>query len=316
MKRVQNTVAKHKLWSTKESFIVGVSGGPDSLCLLDVLFLLSQKYDFTLHVAHVNYRLRGKAADLDEALVRERAKHYGLSFSVYHPKQTDPANLEEKLRELRYRFFEKIRQQKRATLIAIAHHQDDQTETFLLRLLRGSGMHGLSAMQSKNGFIVRPLIEMPRSDVLRYLQERGITYRVDQSNNESVFLRNRLRNELIPLLEKRYQPQIKKILAETAERLASDYAFFETQFVLPYAVSGNDMLFSLRTLLSLPESHLRQQFRLLLGRLYAKKSPPKSVLDELIKVLRSTKNKPHHLALHGLKVERKGDTVRLLDFQL
>lgn len=316
MKRVQNTVAKHELWSQKESFIVAVSGGPDSLCLLDVLYLLSQKHDFTLHVAHVNYRLRGKAADLDEALVREHAQHYGLTLSVLHPKKTGSANLEEKLRELRYRFFEKIRKQKHSTLVAVAHHQDDQAETFLLRLLRGSGMRGLSAMQAKNDVTVRPLIEMPRADILRYLKERSITYRTDDSNNESVFLRNRLRNELIPLLEKQYQPQIKKILADTAARLASDYAFFETQFTLPYTVSGKDLVFSLRILASFPEAHLRQQLRLLLGQLYAKKSPPKSVLDELIKVFRSTKNKPQRLALHGLKVERKGDTVRLLDFQM
>lgn len=316
LKRVQNTVAKHELWGRKESFVVAVSGGPDSLCLLDVLFLLSQKYDFTLHVAHVNYRLRGKEADLDEALVRERAEHYGLNLSVLHPKKTGSANLEEKLRELRYRFFEKLRTQKKASLIAVAHHQDDQAETFLLRLLRGSGMRGLSAMQAKSDTLVRPLIELPRADILRYLKERGITSRTDESNNESVFLRNRLRNELIPLLEKQYQPQIKKILAETAGRLASDYAFFETQCILPHTTSGKDLIFSLKALRSFPESSLRQQLRLLLGRLYDKKTPPKSVIDELIKVLHSTKNKPQRLALHGLKVERKGDTVRLLDFQM
>lgn len=316
LKRVQNTVAKHELWGKKESFIVAVSGGPDSLCLLDVLFLLSRKYDFTLHIAHVNYRLRDKAADLDEALVRERTQDYGLALSVLHPKKTGSANLEERLRELRYRFFEKIRTQKSATLIAVAHHQDDQAETFLLRLLRGSGMRGLSAMQAKNGSVVRPLIELSRADILRYLKERDITYHTDESNNESVFLRNRLRNELIPLLEKQYQPQIKKILAETAARLASDYAFFATECILPYTVSGKDLVFSLKTLGSFKESSLRQQFRLLLGPLYAKKSPPKSTIDELIKVFRSTKNKPQRLTLHGLKVERKGDTVRLLDFQL
>lgn len=316
LKRVQNTVAKHRLWSKEESFIIGVSGGPDSLCLLDVFYLLSQKYDFVLHVAHVNYGLRGKNADLDETLVRERVAQYGLTLSVLHPKKIPKTNLEERLRDIRYRFFEKVRAQKKAALIAVAHHQDDQAETFLLRLLRGSGMRGLSAMQPKNGAIIRPLINTTRADILRYLKERQLSYRTDESNHASVFLRNRLRNQLIPLIEKEYQPKIKQILAETAMLLAADYQFFEKQFSLPHTVSGTDLLFSVRTLQQFDEAHLRSQFRLLIQPIYKKKAPPKSVTDELLKVIWSTKNKSQRLTFHGLKVERKGDTVRLLDFQM
>lgn len=316
MKRVQNTVARHRLWSKKESFIVAVSGGPDSLCLLDVLYLLSQKYDFTLHIAHVNYRLRGADSDLDEALVREQAAQYQLSFSVLRPKKTTASNLEEKLRDIRYQFFEKLRRQKKATLIAVAHHRDDQAETFLLRLLRGSGMAGLSSMRPKNNSIIRPLIDMSREDILRYLKERKIHYRTDTSNTDQKFLRNKIRHSLIPLLEREYQPTIKKILADTATLLASDYALFEHMPVLPYQEKNGILVFSAKVLLSLPEALLRQELRTLFTTHYQKKSLPKGLIDEIVKILRSTKKKHQTLTFHGLKIERKGDTVRLLDFQI
>ena len=310
LKCVLNTVARYRLWDKKESFIVAVSGGPDSLCLLDVLFLLSQKYDFVLHVVHVNYRLRGKDSDLDEACVRARATTYHLSLSVFHPRHVSSSNLEEKLRDIRYRYFEKVRLQKKATLVAVAHHQDDQAETFLLRLLRGSGMQGLSAMRPKNNFIVRPFIEMSRADVLQYLKERKITYRQDTSNTDTTFLRNRLRNTLIPLLEKNYQPQIKKILASTASLLANDYALIEK---IPSSLSSK-MEFSATDLLGFPETLLKHKLRSLLRPFFQEKSPPQGLIREIIKLLHSTKNKRQTMTFKGLKIERKGDKVRLLNF--
>lgn len=315
LKRVQNTVAQYQLWDEKESFVVAVSGGPDSLCLLDVLYLLSRKTGSTIHVVHVNYGLRGRDSDLDEKLVRERARIYKVDLSVFHPKKTSSRNLEEKLRTVRYQLLEKIRKEKGATLIAVAHHEDDQAETFLLRLLRGSGMRGLSSMLPKNGFVVRPLIEASRKDILHYLTERGLSYRIDKSNEQATFLRNRIRHELIPFLEKNYQPNIKRILSGTASLLSADYQFFEGQFSLPYTVSGTNTLFSASTLKQLNEAYLREQLRLLLGPLYDKKVPPQGILDEFLKLIRSTKNKSQRLTFRGLNIERKGDTVTLLDFQ-
>ena len=314
LKRVLNTVTAYELWQKNDSFIVAVSGGPDSLCLLDVLYLLSKKYAFTLHVAHVNYHLRGTDSDLDEACVRERTHSYGLSLTVLSPKKTTGGNLEEKLRDIRYHFFEKLRAKKNASLIAVAHHEDDQAETFLLRLLRGSGLTGLSAMRPKHGYVIRPLIAMNRTDILRYLKERRLSYRTDHSNTDPHFFRNRLRNELLPLLEKKYQPRIRKILADTASLLAADYALFEEDFVLPATKTGTSICFSVKTLLALPEPLLRHQMRLLLRPFFCGKFPPKGAIEEVLKLLKSTKNKPQTYSFQGLKIERKGDTVRLLDF--
>jgi tRNA(Ile)-lysidine synthase len=228
---------------------------------------------------------------------------------VLHPKKSASSNLEEKLRDIRYHFLEDLRKKEGATLVAVAHHEDDQAETFLLRLLRGSGMAGLSAMRPKHGQVVRPLINTGRQDILRYLKERNIAYRTDGSNTDTKFLRNRLRHELLPLLEKEYQPKVRKILADTAALLASDYAVLET---LP---SKNDsQTFSVQELLALPEPVLKTKLRSLLKPHYQEKAAPKGLIEEIMKLLRSRKGKVQTLSFRGLKIERKGDTVRLLNF--
>jgi tRNA(Ile)-lysidine synthase len=316
LKCVQNTVATHDLWSPKESFIVAVSGGADSLCLLDVLVLLSQKYDFALHVVHVNYRLRGSDSDLDEQLVRECSRFYGLTLSILHPKKIPSKNLEAGLRDIRYQYFEKVRRQKNADHIAVAHHQDDQAETFLLRLLRGAGMRGLSAMRPKNNFVIRPLIDMGREEILRYLKERDIVYREDQSNSDPQFLRNRVRHDLIPYIAEYYQPKIKKVLADTAALLAADYALLESLPSLSPKKKSGAIEFSVTDVQHLPEALIRHELRLLLKPYYQEKSPPKGIIDEVQKLLKSAKNKHQTLVLPGLKIERKGATVRLLNFSM
>lgn len=313
IKRIQNTVEKYALWHKGDAFIVGVSGGADSLCLLDVLFLLSQKYAFTVHIAHVNYHLRGPASDLDEALVRQAAETYRIPCSVLSYRHTLKNTSEEKLRDIRYVFFERLRQQTGSQHIAVAHNQNDQAETLLLRLLRGAGLSGLSAMRAKNGALIRPLIETNRVDILSYLDARGIVYREDASNTDPSFLRNRIRHTLIPLLEKDFQPQIKKLLAETAALLADDYALLEKIAAdAPIKKSTLPLEYSRSLLLSLPEVLLRRELRTLLRPFFTGKNPEKNLINELVKALKSEKNKVQTVTFKGLKFIRKGDRVRLL----
>ncbi len=315
MKRVENTAHMFNLWKPKQSFILGISGGTDSVCLLDVFSSLARKHDFRLHIAHVNYRLRGKDSDCDEAFVKTLATQYDIPCTVFCPPKTSFAKSEESYRDLRYHFFETLRQEKNYDHIVVAHHRDDQAETFLLRLLRGSGMTGLRAMRPKNNFIIRPLLDVTRADILQYLKERKISYRIDTSNTDRKFLRNRVRHDLIPLLERKYQPNIKKILADTATLLAHDYALLETRALSSSQKSNDPLTFSVQALLSIPHALLCQKLRLLLKPFFLKKSPPKGVIDEILKLLRSTKNKHQAITAAGLKLERKGDTVRLLNFQ-
>ncbi len=291
--------------------MVAVSGGVDSVCLLDVLVFLSEKYHFTLHVAHVNYRLRGKDSDADETLVRERVSLYHLPLSVLHPRVTTSSS-EERLRDIRYRFLEKVRMQTKSDAIIVAHHQDDQAETFLLRLLRGSGMQGLSAMKPQQGYVIRPFLGVTREEILHYVQNRKLSYRIDQSNRDVRFLRNRVRHQLLPLLEKEYQPQAKRILSETATLLASDYTLLEVTPSLKSSLPPKEVSYSVSALLSLPEASLHLALRELSKSFFQQKSPSQGFVNEVKKVLNSKKNKIQTLTFRGLKIERKGDTVRLL----
>jgi tRNA(Ile)-lysidine synthase len=315
LRRLQNTVEKFDLWQKGDAFIVGVSGGADSLCLLDVLYLLSQKHDFALHIAHVNYHLRGGASDLDEALVREAAERYHLPCSVLSKRQRSKTVSEEKLRDIRYAFFEKLRRETGARSIVIAHNQDDQAETLLLRLLRGAGLAGLAAMRPKNDAIIRPLIEMSRADIINYLRDRHIAFREDESNALPQYARNRIRHELIPFLEEKFQPQARKLLAETALILGDDYALLE-KYPADFSPKQDALAteFSADALLKLPLPLLRRELRTMLRPMLAGKNPEKNLINELVKALKSGKNKTQTIVFKGLKFIRKGDTVRLLRF--
>jgi tRNA(Ile)-lysidine synthase len=223
IKTIQNTAHAHKLWSRGSKILVGVSGGPDSVCLLDILVFLSKKYDWQLRIAHVNYGLRDQESIEDEHFVRALAKRYHIPCSVITPTITEQSNLEERLRDIRYDFFETIRQKYHFNSIAIAHSQDDQAETMLMRLIRGSGLAGLRAMQPKTSHIIRPLLETSRADILQYLDKHALTYRIDQSNADTKFLRNDIRHNLLPYLQEHYNPAIKEVLANTASIISEDY---------------------------------------------------------------------------------------------
>jgi tRNA(Ile)-lysidine synthetase-like protein len=312
IKCIQNTVKKFELWGKGDSFIVGVSGGPDSVCLLDVLFFLSQKYDFKLYVAHINYHLRGKESDLDEKLVREMAAHYNFPCFVFSQRKKMASGAEEALRDVRYAFFEKVRKKVGAHHIAVAHNQNDQAETLLMRLLRGAGLSGLSAMRSKNGYIIRPLIETSRADIIQYLSTRRLVFREDKSNKDERYFRNRIRHTLIPFLEKNFQPQTVKLFSETALLLGEDYALLEKQsfaFSVKHDFSGAE--FSRSAILNLFPVLLRCELRALLKPLLSGKNPEKNLVNELIKALKSEKSKIQTITLKGLKFVRKGDKVRL-----
>jgi tRNA(Ile)-lysidine synthase TilS/MesJ len=171
-------------------------------------------------------------------------------------------------------------------------------------------------MRPRNDRIIRPLIQMSRADILRYLKERGVRYREDASNADTAFLRNRIRHDLLPLLEKDFQPKAKKLLAQSAALLAEDYAFLVQSALLLSSRKATETSVecSRSELLALPLSLLRHRLRLLIRPFLGGKPPGKGLLDEIIKSLRSAKSKPQTLASGGLKFVRKGDRVRLLFF--
>ena len=214
--------------------VVGVSGGPDSLSLLDAFHQIG----FAPLVAHLNHRLRPEA-DTEARKVREAAEGYGLSYVEEQADARDYAreagmSVEEAGRMLRYRFlFEQARRCK-AHAVAVAHTADDQVETVLMHLLRGAGLSGLKGMQpralpnawSREIPLVRPLLDTWRSEVLSYCAERGLEPVFDTSNLDSTYFRNRLRNELIPYLE-RFNPAVKESFWRMAKVLQADFEAIE-----------------------------------------------------------------------------------------
>ena len=226
--RVERTVRRQRLFMPGDTLVVGLSGGADSSALLD---LLSRLPDFNLHLiaVHLNHTLRGAESDADEEFCRAAASRYAVPFESRRVDVTKMAadsrmNLEDAGRRARIEFFDDVRTKYGAAAVVLAHHADDQAETVLIRLLRGSGMTGLSGMAYRNsrGYL-RPLLEISRFDIEQYLHAHGLNWREDASNCDTAYLRNRVRHQLLPLLEE-YNPAIRSCLAATASILSHDEA--------------------------------------------------------------------------------------------
>lgn len=195
------------------------------MTLLTLLNRLKEKHDFELHAAHVNYCLRGRDSDRDEALVRKFCNAGQIPLSIFQPKRKPTKNIEATLRDTRYRFFERLRKQLGFDTIVTAHTMNDVAETFLLNLLRGSGLVGLSPFQRAHSNIVRPLLQCNRKEIEKFLEMEKIPSRTDKSNFSDRFTRNRIRHELLPLLET-FNPKIVATIAKTAFLLGRKYKGF------------------------------------------------------------------------------------------
>ena len=231
--RVHETIVRYDLFAPGDVVVVGVSGGPDSTCLAVVLQELIETWDLTLHLAHINYGMRGEESELDETFVRALAREFALGVSVEHATSDDLANsgygsFQARARAARYRFFEDVVQQQGARKIATGHTTDDHVETVLMWMLRGAGLTGLGGMPvERHQQIVRPLLGLTRSDILEYLKAKELAFRTDSTNEDPTYLRNRVRHHLIPVLQA-YNPQIQRSLAQLAEIVSEDEKILST----------------------------------------------------------------------------------------
>jgi len=232
--QVQESVRRHRLFRRGQSILVGVSGGLDSMVLLQLLNDASAESNWRLTVAHLNHRLRGQSSAADERLVRRTAERLGLSFvgerlDVRAHARTKGLSLEMAARELRHAFLARTARRLHIRTIALAHHADDQVELFFLRLVRGSGSEGLAGMKwrawspADMGIeLVRPLLSHPKSELRQYAVEQGIRFREDASNALLDMSRNRIRHELVPLLKRRYQPRLDRVILRTMRILEAE----------------------------------------------------------------------------------------------
>lgn len=216
-----------RLFSAEDKVLVALSGGADSVALLRLL--LSAGY--SCEAAHCNFRLRGKESDRDEEFVRRLCKEqqvelYVTRFDTAKFAEERHISIEMAARELRYDWFEELRKERDAAVIAVAHHRDDSVETILLNLIRGTGINGLLGIRPQNGFIVRPLLCMDREEVVDYLNSIGQEYVTDSTNLQDDYTRNKIRLNLLPAMQE-INPSVKESILGTAEHLADAAAIYK-----------------------------------------------------------------------------------------
>lgn len=224
---IVRTIHAYRMINPGDKVLIGVSGGPDSICLWHLLMALADKLNIHIGVAHLNHGLRGAASDADAELVRQTAEYYDTPFFYKKVDVRDLANiykrsLEEAGRMARYDFFQKTAAARGFDKIALGHHRDDNAEQVLMNVLRGAGPDGLAGIPPVRDQIIRPLIRVCRQDILTYMTENRLPYVTDLTNSDTVFLRNKIRHHLMPLLKKEYNPNIADSLNRLSEICRSE----------------------------------------------------------------------------------------------
>ena len=223
-REILNINKKYNLIENDDIIVVGFSGGPDSVFLVEMLKKLQHFFNFKIYLVHINHLLRGEDADSDENFSFEYAKKNNLEIFIKRIPVKEIAKeigktLEEVGREERYKFFSEIYEKVGATKIATAHNKDDQIETFLFRLIRGTSLQGLEGIKIKNNNVIRPISEIYKKDILEYLNKNEIQYKIDKTNFENEFTRNSIRLDLIPFIEERYNIKFKDKIFSLIEEI-------------------------------------------------------------------------------------------------
>jgi tRNA(Ile)-lysidine synthase len=229
---ILGAATRYRMFLPGETVLVAVSGGPDSVAMLHALLSRREDFGIAIHVAHLNHGIRGEAADMDEEFVRSLARDWNLPATVERievPALRRKLRMseEEAARQVRYEFLYRTASEIGASKIAVGHTADDRAESVLMNVIRGTGIEGLGALRPVAGNIVRPLLDTWRSEVEAYIRENRLSFRVDESNLNLAYTRNRVRHELIPLLENHYNPRVKNALVRLAEIAQSATDFIE-----------------------------------------------------------------------------------------
>lgn len=228
LSKVKKYIKDNNLLNNNSKVIIGVSGGADSIALLDMLYTLG----YECIVAHCNFHLRDQESYRDEYFVEKictkyNVKYVSASFNTKKYIKEESISLEMAARELRYAWFEKIRKKYNADKIAIAHHQNDSVETVLINLIRGTGIRGLTGIAPINGNIIRPLLCIYREDILEYLNEKELTFVEDSTNKEDIYTRNKVRLNVLPLLQT-INPSVIQAISRSAENLSQTEKIYQS----------------------------------------------------------------------------------------
>ncbi len=231
--KVKETIKKYNLINSGDRIVLGVSGGPDSIAMLDILRQLRDEIKFEIYVVHINHNIRGKDADEDEEYVKKYCENYNIKcfskkIDVPTIAQNEKIGTEEAGRKVRYEYFDEILQKTNSNKIGIAHNKNDKVETIIMHLLRGSGVSGLRGIEPirENKFI-KPLIECDRQEIEKYCEENNLQPRIDKTNFENEYTRNKIRNIVIPYIKEQFNPNIIETITRLSEVISNEDNFIE-----------------------------------------------------------------------------------------
>ena len=259
LEKAIKTINKFDLINRGDKVLVGISGGPDSVALLLALSQLTRRFGFSLIAAHLNHGLRGKAADADEQFARKLAHELKVPFvtkkvdlKAGHKRRR--GSLEELARDERYNYLISVASRRGCRKVALGHHADDNAETLLMNFIRGSGPKGLGGippvrpLKGDDILLVRPLIEVTRDEILAYLKKEDQQFRIDETNADTAFRRNKIRHQLIPQIKNDYNPAITAVLNDTAEvmRNVDDFIEWEIRHKMDSVVNKTEDVVSLK----------------------------------------------------------------------
>ena len=238
--KVMETIKKYNLINSKDKIVLGVSGGPDSIAMLDILRQIKDEMNFEMYVAHINHNIRGKEADADEEYVKKYCEKYNIKcfskkIDVPTIAQDKKIGTEEAGREVRYNYFEEVLIETKSNKIAIAHNKNDKVETIIMHILRGSGISGLKGIEPKRDEkYIRPLIECDRTEIEKYCEDNKLNPRIDKTNFENKYTRNKIRNIVIPYIKQEFNPNIIETITRLSDVIASEDRYIEDTSIVEY----------------------------------------------------------------------------------
>lgn len=240
--KVIQTIKEYKLIENNDKLLLGVSGGPDSISMLDILNEIKNdnkmNINFEIAVAHLNHMIRDEAKE-DELYVRKYCAKNGIEF---HSKSIDiieyannnKIGIEEAGRKIRYKFFNEVLEKSNSNKIAIAHNKNDNVETIIMNIIRGTGISGLKGIEAKRGKYIRPLIKCGREEIEKYCKENSLAPRIDKTNFENEYTRNKIRNIVIPYIKKDFNPNIINTIERLSNLVKEEEEYIEEQIINAY----------------------------------------------------------------------------------
>ena len=239
--KVLSTINKHNLIEEGDRIVLGVSGGPDSICLLHLLNRLKEELKIEIYAAHLNHQIRGIEAQKDALYVSQICESMGVthfikSIDVPTYCEENGLSIEEGARKLRYEMFDEIRKKTKSNKIAVGHNLNDQAETVLMRIMRGTGLQGLRGIEYiRDNEIIRPILDLDRSEIEAYCDKHKLNPRIDKSNLESIYTRNKIRLELIPYMKDNFNSNIIESIVRMSNGLKNDSDYIEEEALMKFS---------------------------------------------------------------------------------